>query len=225
MAEHATFDEMGERFRKSRTNSPDHENVRPRIALTGGIATGKSFVADVFASLGATIIDADVLAREVVEPGTDGLARIVERFGAGVLTPDGSLDRPRLGRLIFADDAARADLNAIVHPLVRARAVELAEGAPEGSVVIQVIPLLVEAGLDGQFDRIIVIDAPAEIQLERLMHRDALSRDEALTRIRAQTSRQERLAVASQVIDTSGEQDATRRQVAELWRMLSANAG
>lgn len=196
-----------------------------RIALTGGIATGKSFVAGAFAALGAVIIDADVLAREVVEPGTPGLARIVERFGPGVLTADGALDRPGLGRIVFADDRARADLNAIVHPLVRARADALEEAAPQGAVVIQVIPLLVEVGLDRLFDEIIVTLAPPEVQLARLMRRDALTRTEALARIRSQAPVDERLVVATHVIDTSGEQEETRVRVAEVWRALTGDAG
>lgn len=148
------------------------------IALTGGIGSGKSTVADLLAANGAVIIDSDVLAREVVEPGTDGLAAVVERFGDGVLTEDGSLDRPALGRLVFADDGARADLNAIVHPRVRARARELRAAAlasDPDAVVIDVIPLLVETGLADRFDVVIVVDVPVAAQVERVMARNGLT--------------------------------------------------
>lgn len=144
-----------------------------RIALTGGIASGKSSVADLLAERGAVIIDSDVSAREVVEPGTPGLAAIVERFGEGVLRDDGALDRPALGAIVFADPAARADLEAITHPRIRARADALRVAAPEGAVVIDVIPLLVEVGLAGRFDEVIVVDVPEEVQVERLRRRTA----------------------------------------------------
>lgn len=192
-----------------------------RIALTGGIASGKSFVADEFAALGATIVDSDVLAREVVEPGTPGLERIVERFGEGIVQPDGSLNRAALGRIIFADEQARADLNAIVHPLVREAATRREETAPEGARVIQVIPLLVETGLHAGFDRIIVVDVPIETQLERLGERNGLSEEDALARIHAQAPRDERIAVASHVIDNSGTREETRSRVGEVWEEIS----
>ena len=193
-----------------------------RIALTGGIASGKSFVADEFAALGAVLVDSDLIAREVVEPGTPGLAQIVERFGEGVLAEDGSLDRPRLGALVFSDDAARADLNAIVHPLVRRRAAELEAAAPDGAIVIQVIPLLVETGLDEGFDTVLVVDVPVEVQIERLMRRNSLTEAEALARIDAQADRGRRLAAATHVIANSGSRSATRERVREVWRDLSA---
>ncbi len=191
-----------------------------RIALTGGIASGKSTVADMFAELGAVIIDSDVLAREVVEPGTPGLAEIVERFGPDILTGDGELNRPALGEIIFMDDEARKDLNAITHPRVRQRAVELEESAPEGALIIQVIPLLIEANLVDGFDEVIVVDLPEELQLQRLMERNGFSRDEALSRIQAQASRAERLAVATHVIDNSQPLELTRAQVRLLHQQL-----
>lgn len=191
-----------------------------RIALTGGIASGKSTVADMFAELGAVIIDSDVLAREVVEPGTPGLAEIVERFGPDILTGDGELNRPALGEIIFTDDEARKDLNAITHPRVRQRAVELEESAPEGALIIQVIPLLIEANLVDGFDEVIVVDLPEELQLQRLMERNGFSRDEALSRIQAQASRAERLAVATHVIDNSQPLELTRAQVRLLHQQL-----
>ncbi|SDL62271.1 dephospho-CoA kinase [Tessaracoccus oleiagri] len=185
----------------------------PRIALTGGIASGKSTVARMLEARGVVIVDSDVLAREVVEPGTEGLDAIVERFGSSVLQPDGSLDRARLGSLVFADPAARADLNAIVHPLVRRRAEELEAAAPAGALVVQVIPLLVEAGLVGGFDHVIVVDVAVDEQLRRLMSRNGYSCDEAMARIRAQATREERLRVADTVIDSSGSLAETEAQV------------
>lgn len=194
-----------------------------RIALTGGIASGKSFVADELARLGAIIIDSDLLAREVVEPGTPGLARIVERFGDGVLR-DGVLDRAALGEIVFSDDAARADLNAIVHPLVRRRARELEDRADPGTVVVQVIPLLVETGLDAAYDVIVVVDVPTEVQVSRLIHRNDLTTEQARARVRAQASRENRLKVADHVIDNSGDEASTVRQVEALWPTLEAAA-
>lgn len=193
-----------------------------RIALTGGIASGKSFVAEELARLGAVIVDSDVLAREVVAPGTDGLRRVVERFGPGILTPDGALDRPALGEIVFADDDDRADLNAIVHPLVRERALALEAAAPAGAVVVQVVPLLVETGLHRGFDRVVVVDVPTEIQVSRLIHRNDLTTEQARARVRAQASREDRRAVADWVIDNSGDQASTVRQVEALWPQLVA---
>lgn len=192
-----------------------------RIALTGGIASGKSFVADELQRHGAIIIDSDVLAREVVAPGTPGLEAVVARFGEDIRQADGTLDRAALGRIIFADDAARLELNAIVHPLIRERSSELAAAAPQGAVVVHVIPLLVETGLHHDYDEIIVVDVPTTTQVRRLMHRDDLSRDEARRRVKVQASRVERRSVATQVIDNDGDQAGTVRQVAELWAKLT----
>ena len=196
-----------------------------RIALTGGIASGKTMVADELARLGAVVIDSDLVAREVVEPGTDGLRRIVERFGSGMLNADGTLDRAKLGDLVFADDEARSALNAIVHPLVRQRADELVAAAPPGTVAVQVIPLLVETGLDKAFDHIICVDVPAETQVRRLMQRNNLTLDRAWARVRVQASRADRRAVADWVIDNSGDQASTVRQVEALWPALVALSG
>lgn len=192
---------------------------RPRVVLTGGIASGKSFVADELAKRGAVIIDSDLLAREVVEPGTPGLAAVVARFGEEVLGPDRALDRPRLGEVIFADAEARADLNAIVHPLVRARAEEREEEVADG-VVVHVIPLLVEAGLVDGFDHVIVVDLPVEDQILRLMARNGITRQQAEARVRAQARRDERLAVADRVVDNSGDPASTVSQVDEIWTWL-----
>nr|WP_297105598.1 dephospho-CoA kinase [Tessaracoccus sp.] len=192
---------------------------RPRVALTGGIASGKSFVADELARRGAVIIDADLLAREVVEPGTPGLAAVVARFGEDVLKADGTLDRPKLGEVIFADDAARADLNAIVHPRVRARAQEMEDEVADG-VVVHVIPLLVEAGLVDGFDTVLVVDLPVEEQIVRLMARNGVTRAQAEARVRAQATREERLHVADRVVDNSGDPASTVAQIDEIWTRL-----
>lgn len=195
-------------------------NATGAIALTGGIASGKSAVSDLLAERGASIIDSDVLAREVVEPGTPALAAIVERFGAGVLSDDGSLDRAALGAVVFADAVARDDLNAIVHPAVRRRAAELVREAPSGAVVVHVIPLLVETHQQGKFDTVIVVDVPERVQVERLMARNGFSRADADARLAAQASREERLAVATDVIDNSGTLAELRAQVDALWERL-----
>ena len=193
-----------------------------RIGLTGGIASGKSTVARKLEQLGAVTIDADVLARDVVALGTEGLKAVVARFGDSVLAADGSLDRRALARIIFADPQARADLNAIIHPLVRERAIELEAAAPAGSVLVHVIPLLVETGQQDKFDAVVVVDTTVEEQLRRLTRRDGLTRAEAEQRVAAQASREERLGAATHVIDSSGPVRETMRQVGELWRSLSA---
>ena len=193
------------------------------VGLTGGIASGKSMAADRLAELGAVVIDADVLAREVVAPGTPGLAAIVERFGTGVLRPGegpAELDRAALGAIVFADPDARRDLEAIVHPAVRARANELTEAAPPGAVVVQVIPLLVETGQGGAFDVVVVVDADPDVQVARLMARDGLDREAALARLTAQASREARLAAADHVISNDGSPEDLVRAVGELWEKL-----
>jgi len=190
------------------------------VGLTGGIASGKSLVADLLAAKGAVIVDADVLAREAVEPGTPGLAAIRERFGDAVLGADGTLDRAALARIVFADAAARADLNAIVHPDVRRRAAEAAAHAPADAVVVEVIPLLVETGQGASFDVVVVVDAEPEEQVRRLGERNGLSRAEAQARIAAQASREERLAAADVVIDNTGDLAGLRAQVDALWSHL-----
>ena len=192
-----------------------------RIGLTGGIASGKSTVARKLEQLGAVTIDADVLARDVVALGTEGLKAVVARFGESVLAADGSLDRSALARVIFADPQARADLNAIIHPLVRERAAELEAAAPAGAVVVHVIPLLVETGQQDRFDAVVVVDTTVEEQLRRLTRRDGLTQTEAEQRVAAQASREERLGAATHVIDSSGPVRETMRQVGELWRSLS----
>ena len=197
--------------------------ARMRIGLTGGIASGKSTVAAMLADLGAVIIDSDRLAREVVEPGTDGLDRIRRRFGDAVIGPDGRLDRAALGRIVFGDVAARSELEAIIHPAVRRRAAELEAAADPDAVVVQMIPLLVETGQAQNFDKVIVVDVPAAVQRERLMARNRMSADEADARITAQADRAERLAAADLVIDNSNPDVADlRRRVTEAYRTLTA---
>ncbi|GAB3761572.1 dephospho-CoA kinase [Microlunatus parietis] len=190
-----------------------------RIALTGGIASGKSAVSDLLCERGAVIIDSDLLAREVVAPGTPGLAAVVQRFGPQVLDGD-QLDRAALGKIIFADPAARRDLEAITHPLVRQRAEELERAAPDDAVVIQVIPLLVEAGLADGFDLVIVVDADPAQQRERLRRRNGLDERQVEERLAAQASRAERLAVADLVIDNTGPAEALPGEVDRLWRRV-----
>jgi len=192
-----------------------------RVGLTGGIASGKSLVAADLAARGAIIIDADVLAREVVEPGTPALAAIVERFGSKVLT-DGQLDRSRLGEIVFADPLARRDLERIVHPAVRARAIELERAAQDAVVVVHVIPLLVETGQQQNFDFVVTVDVDQETQIQRLIARNGFSRAEAESRIAAQATREDRRAAADVVLDNTGTLARLRDQIAALWTVLTS---
>ncbi|GAA2101191.1 dephospho-CoA kinase [Microlunatus panaciterrae] len=194
-----------------------------RVGLTGGIASGKTAVSELLHRHGAVIIDADLLAREVVAPGTPGLAAVVERFGPAVLA-DGALDRAALGKIIFSDAAARRDLEKIIHPAVRHRAAELERQAPVDAVVVHVIPLLVETGQQDGFDLVVVVDVDPEVQLARLLERGGLSAEQAGARIAAQASRQQRLAVADVVIDNNGSPSRLERRVAELWASLRSPA-
>ena len=196
--------------------------VATRIALTGGIASGKSAVADLLARHGAVIIDSDVLAREVVALGTPGLDAIAERFRPGVLAADGSLDRAALGRIVFADPEARTALEGITHPAIRERSEWLREHAPEGAIVIDVIPLLVEAGLAERYDTVIVVDADEDTQLRRLMARSGLTREEAELRIAAQASRRRRRTVADEVVVNDGDRAELEARVDALWQRLRA---
>jgi dephospho-CoA kinase len=192
-----------------------------RVGLTGGVASGKSTVAAILRDLGAVVIDADVLAREVVEPGTPGLEAVVEAFGPGVLAPDGGLDRASVGALVFADPEKRAVLESIIHPRVRARAAELEANAPAGVVVVHDIPLLVETGQGDAFDAVIVVDLPVEVQVERAMTERGWSEDEARSRIAAQATREERLAVATYVVDNTGTREDLRHRVTKVFEMLT----
>jgi len=190
------------------------------VGLTGGIGSGKSEVARLLASYGAVVIDADVLAREVVQSGTPGLAKIVEEFGTGVLRGDGSLDREKLAAFVFDDEAARTRLNAIVHPLVAARTIELKAEADEDAVVVYDVPLLVEAGLTEMYDLVVVVDAALDTQLARLRSRRGMTDEAARARVAAQATRDQRLAAADVVIDNSGSLDELEAQVRELWEEL-----
>ena len=192
-----------------------------RVGLTGGVASGKSTVSAILTDLGAIVIDADRLAREVVAPGTDGLRRVVDEFGTGVLAPDGSLDRPALGAIVFDDEAARRRLEAIIHPLVRERGRELEEAAPDGAVVVHDIPLLAETGQADRFDAVLVVDVPVETQLARMVDLRGMSRAEAEARVVAQATRQQRLAVATHVIDNTGTCEDLRERVTEVFEELT----
>jgi len=196
-----------------------------RAGLTGGIGSGKSEVAKRLAALGAVIIDADVAARAVLASGTPGLARVAEAFGAGVLGPDGTLDRERLGAIVFRDPASRATLNAIVHPLVgqwmRAADRAAVEAAHGDVIIVHDVPLLAENRRAGDFDLVIVVDVPPELQLERLVSQRGMTPDQARARLAAQASRGQRLAVADLVIDNSGTLADLDRRVAEVWADLT----
>ncbi len=190
-----------------------------RVGLTGGIASGKSTVADGLAARGAVLIDADLLAREVVEPGTEALAGIRRRFGDEVLA-DGRLDRAALGKVVFADPSARRDLEQIIHPAVRRRAAELESRAPAGSTVVHIIPLLVETGQAADFDVVVVVDVDPATQVARLRARNGFSPAEAESRIAAQASRDARLAAADVVVDNSGTPAQLEVQLDDVWADL-----
>ncbi len=192
-----------------------------RVGLTGGIASGKSTVSAILAELGAVVIDADALAREVVARGTPGLAAVVAEFGPGLLTPEGDLDRPAMGALVFGDPEARRRLEAVIHPLVHERSAQLeAEAAPD-AVVVHDIPLLAEVGRAGSFDAVIVVDAPPELQVSRMVQERGWTRDDAESRIAAQATREDRLAIATHVVDNTGSLDALREQVERVYAELA----
>ena len=195
-----------------------------RVGLTGGIGTGKSEVSRRLASYGAVVIDADAVAREVVAPGTPGLAEVVQAFGPEVLRSDGTLDRDRLGQLVFADESLRMKLNAITHPRVGERMAELERQAGGAPVIVHDVPLLAENHLAGSFDEVVVVDVPPRIQAERLARERGMSKDQAEARMGAQASREERLAVATIVVDNSGSLAELDREVGELWTELRRRA-
>jgi dephospho-CoA kinase len=199
-----------------------------RVGLTGGIGSGKSEVSRRLAALGAVVLDADAAAREVVEPETPGLKRIAETFGPGVLRPDGALDRARLAEIVFADDAARGKLNAIVHPLVHEhmRAAEQAavQAGGEEIVIVHDVPLLAEGGRSGEFDLVIVVDVAPGLQVERAAGQRGMTADQVRARMAAQASREQRLAVADVVIDNSGTLADLDRRVSAVWANLQARA-
>lgn len=191
-----------------------------RAGLTGGVASGKSTVAELLREHGAVLIDADVLAREVLARGTHGLAAVVEEFGPGWLTEDGDLDRPAVAAVVFEDADARRRLEAIVHPLVYERIGEVEADAPQGAVVVHDIPLLVENDRAGDFDAVVVVDTPPELQLERMVRLRGWSETDARARMRAQADRERRLAVATHVIENSGTHEDLRDRVAEVFAEL-----
>ncbi|MDI3402912.1 dephospho-CoA kinase [Streptomyces cavernicola] len=195
-----------------------------KVGLTGGIGAGKSEVSRLLASYGAVLIDADRIAREVVEPGTPGLRAVVDAFGPEVLAADGSLDRPRLGSIVFADPDRLAVLNGIVHPLVGARSAELEAAAGEDSVVVHDVPLLTENGLAPLYDLVIVVDASPETQLDRLVRRRGMSEEDARARMAAQATREKRLEIADVVIDNDGPLDALEPRVRTVWEDLARRA-
>ncbi|GAT80449.1 dephospho-CoA kinase [Streptomyces sp. F-3] len=190
------------------------------MGLTGGIGAGKSEVSRLLVECGAVLIDADRIAREVVAPGTPGLEAVVEAFGQDVLAEDGSLDRPRLGSIVFADPEKLAVLNSIVHPLVSARSRELQEAAPEDAVVVHDVPLLTENGLAPQYDVVVVVDASPQTQLDRLVRLRGMTEEDARARMAAQATREERLRIADIVIDNDVPLERLRQRVKEVWEDL-----
>lgn len=189
-----------------------------RVGLTGGTGAGKTTAARRLAARGAVVVDADALAREVVAPGTPGLAAVVAAFGDGVVGPDGALDRPALGRVVFADPARRRELEAITHPLVRRRRDELVAAAPDDAVVVDDIPLLVETGRAAEWPLVVVVDAPAEVRVARLVGSRGLAAEDAWARVRAQVDDDGRRAAADVVLDGAGDVGALERQVDVLWQ-------
>lgn len=198
-----------------------------KVGLTGGIAAGKSVVARTLVDCGAVLIDADALAREVVAPGTDGLAAVVEAFGPGILAADGSLDRPALAAVIFGDEDRRKVLNGIIHPLVRARAAQLAAEAPADAIVVQDIPLLVETGQASSFDFVLVVEAPEDVRLDRMVRDRGMEPDAARARIAAQATAEQRAAAADVVLHNTGTPEELAAAVRRLWetRLVPLNSG
>lgn len=191
-----------------------------RVALTGGIGSGKSTVARLLAEQGAVVIDADVLSRDVVGPATPGLAEVVAAFGRDVVDAEGRLDREALGRRVFADPAARSRLEAIVHPLVRKRAAEIEADAACNAIVVHDIPLLVETGQAGAFDSVVVVDCPVDVAVRRVVADRGLDESDVRARVAAQATREQRLAVADHVVHNDGDLAALEPQVAALWASL-----
>ncbi|MEV0592242.1 dephospho-CoA kinase [Nonomuraea cavernae] len=194
------------------------------IGLTGGIGSGKSEVSKRLADRGAVVIDADRIAREVVEPGTPGLARVVAAFGTEVLRPDGSLNREKLGTIVFADPDKLASLNAIVHPLVGERVAELQARTADDAIVVYDVPLLAENGLAPMYDVVVVVDASDETRLARLAEHRGMAEHDAKARIAAQAGREDRLKIADIVIDNDGSLDALDARVDEVWDDLRSRA-
>jgi dephospho-CoA kinase len=189
------------------------------VGLTGGIASGKSYVASLLGELGASTVDADQVAREVVVPGSTGLVQVVGAFGFEILSPSGELDRAKLGEIVFSDPEKRIELEKIMHPLIKARTTQLISEQPS-EIVVYAVPLLVEANVDYPFDTIITVEAGVENQVSRLMTSRQMSESDARARIEAQTTSPERVARANFVIDSSGPKEQTKLQVVEVWKQL-----
>jgi dephospho-CoA kinase len=202
---------------------PDYGGRVIKLGLTGGIGSGKSTVSRLLASYGAVVVDADLVAREVVEAGSPGLASVVEAFGPELLQADGTLDREGLGKVVFGDDAARARLSAILHPLIGARSAELWAAAEAGGaeVLVHDVPLLVENHLEGMYDEVLVVDVPPEVQLDRLVRLRGMSPEDARNRIASQASRETRLASATRVITNDGTVAELEAAVRALWDALT----
>jgi dephospho-CoA kinase len=196
-----------------------------RVGLTGSIGSGKSAVSSRLAELGAVVVDSDLLAREVLAPDSAGLRDVVAAFGADVLDSDGALDRAALGEVVFADDAARRRLEAIVHPRVRARAAELEGAADVEAVVVHDVPLLVETGQADRYDVVVVVDVPDELAVRRLVEQRGMTEAAATARLRAQADRAERTAVADLIIDNTGTLADLEQRVNETWEQLTRRAG
>ncbi|MGC4985020.1 dephospho-CoA kinase [Streptomyces sp. DT193] len=195
-----------------------------KVGLTGGIGAGKSEVSRLLVAHGAVLIDADRIAREVVAPGTPGLAAVVDAFGEEVLAADGGLDRPKLGSIVFADPQKLAVLNSVVHPLVGARSRALEDAAPEDAVVVHDVPLLAENGLAALYDLVIVVDARPETQLDRLVRLRGMTEEDARARMAAQASRDKRLAIADIVIDNDVPLETLELRVRDVWADLVRRA-
>ncbi|MFI6703345.1 dephospho-CoA kinase [Streptomyces sp. NPDC050509] len=195
-----------------------------RLGLTGGIGSGKSEVSRLLTGYGAVLIDSDRIAREVVAPGTPGLAAVIAEFGPDVRTAEGALDRPGLGRIVFGDPERLRALNAIVHPLVRARSAELEAAAGPDAIVVHDVPLLVENGMAALYDLVVIVDATPETQLDRLVRLRGMTEREARERMAAQATREARRAVADLVIDNDGPLERLEPQVREVWRTATERA-
>jgi dephospho-CoA kinase len=191
------------------------------IGLTGGIASGKSTVARLLQAKGARVIDADEVAREVVEPGSEGLEKVTQAFGSEVLNADGSLSREQLARVVFSDPAKRLELEAILHPLIKIRTLSLIQESVE-DVVVYAVPLLVEAKVDYPFDMVVTVEAGVENQIKRMVSARFLSETDARARIAAQASSEERVARADVVIDSSGPIEQLSPQVDQLWKAIQS---
>ena len=193
-----------------------------RVGLTGGVGSGKSSVATILRELGATIIDGDVLAREVVEQGTPGLDQVVAAFGTEILTADGDLDRHKLGAIVFNDAEQRALLESIVHPLIFERYAALEAATGPDDLVVHDIPLLAETGRAAEFDAVVVVDVPDEIRIERMLRDRGWTREDAESRIASQATRDQRLAIATHVIDNAGTREQLRERVEQVFAELTA---